>query len=553
MELRSGESVSFASYFNYFSLSKWKKYTTIEDLTVFLNFEGRSEIQVDRHTLENGKETVNTISSTVSDGGAVLNLRNVPDTGMLSVSVTALSDVRILGGGFRTDAEPLNDIRIGINVCTYRREKDIIDKIEMFNSFLSSSDNAASNAVEMFVTDNGGTLDNSLVSKNVHIIPNRNLGGSGGFTRGMMEITDSKRFTHILMNDDDASFDPESVYRTRSFLSFLKKEYEKAHIGGAMLMSETPNIVYESGALYSHRGRTLRSAKRGLNLSDTADCLRFDEEEEIDSFGWWYHVMPITYITEEGYPLPLFIKHDDIEYNLRKRSPMITLNGISVWHDTFNRKLPVSNHYSYYYARNYLVVGCTTHELKRCDVTWMIKNAMFEAVCLRYEHAEMMLKGVGHFLKGPEFVFDQCLDGMIRPVPVDIENIDDLREKAEFTDSDTLRKRHYFSRMFTLNGMLLRPKRNIETGTDNMESSDFYRAGKVLYNTGDGKGFIVERSIGRTFSALARSIRLWFKALFLFGRLKRRYRRSLKKYSSEENWRSIFGQGTEDASNHESR
>ncbi|MDR0778472.1 MAG: hypothetical protein LBE48_03425, partial [Methanomassiliicoccaceae archaeon] len=77
--------------------------------------------------------------------------------------------------------------------------------------------------------------------------------------------------------------------------------------------------------------------------------------------------------------------------------------------------------------------------------------------------------------------------------------------------------------------------------------SDFYRAGKVLYAVGDNKGFVAERNIRRTFSVILTSVTLWCKTFFIFGKLKKRYRESLKKYSSDENWRRIFSY-TEDGS-----
>ena len=542
LELGLGDSVSFATYFNYFSLSKWRKYTTVDDQYVFLKCEGRFEIRVDHHVLENGSEIVTNVISFESDGGADVKVPSVPDSGMLSITVTSLSDSSVLfGGGFRTESAPPNGVRIGVNICTYWREKEIADKIERFLSFVRSADKDFSDSVELFIIDNGNTLDDSLNCDNVHVIPNKNLGGSGGFTRGMMEIVDSGRFSHILMNDDDALFEPESLYRTWSFLSFLKGEYNDAHIGGAMLMSEKPNIVHEAGAMYSERGRILRPVKGGLDVSDPVVCLMFDEEGEMNYLGWWYLVLPVSYVRDSGYPLPLFIKWDDIEYGIRNtaRTP-ITLNGVSVWHESFKEKAFAANHYNYYFARNYLVIGCTTDDLKRRDVTWMLRNALFEAICYRYECAEMMFRGVRDFFRGPEFVFDQCVEGMVKPLPMNVEKITDLKSGEEFEDPDGVVKKNIRGRMLTMNGLLLPSKRNVETSPGDMESSDFYRVGKVLYNIDGVDGFVAERSFGRTLSCAFKLMRLWLRTSLSFGRIKKRYRESLKKYSSEENWRTIF-------------
>jgi len=547
LELSPGGSVSFAAYFNYFSLSKWRKHAVVDDVHVFVKCRGKVRITVDHHILEEGIEKVCKLFTFESDGDADVLLPSIPETGLLSISLTSLSEGSALfGGGFRSGVEPPNKIRIGIDICTYRRELETTEKIERLNSFLGSVGGEFSDSVELFVIDNGNTLSDSLNSDKVHVIPNKNLGGSGGFARGMMEVSDSKRFTHILLSDDDAPFEPESLYRTWSFLSFIKEEYKDAHIGGAMLMSETLNTIWESGALYSERGRILRPAKKGLDLTDPEACLKFDIEEDINYFGWWYLVIPVSHVTDLGYPLPLFLKWDDIEYGIRKKdNVMITLNGVSVWHDSFKDKFFTSNNYCYYFARNYLVIGCTTRGLKRRDVLWMLRNALFEAVCYRYDCSEMMINGINDFLKGPKFVFDQCINGMVKSIPVDIKKIDELKTDVEFKDPHSIKRTGLRTRMLTMNGLLLPQKRNIETSPDNMDSSNFYRAGKVLYNINGTDGFVAERSIRRTFSAILKTISPGIRTILSFGKLKKRYEESLGEYSSEEHWRNIFDSESE--------
>jgi len=489
---------------------------------------------------------VETLLSLESDGDVDVVMPSLPDTGLLSISVTSLADGSVLfRGGFCSCSDAPNDVRIGIDVCTYRRESAVEEKVRSLDSFLVSCENDFANFVEMFVVDNGRTLSDDFGSAarslKVHVIQNENLGGSGGFTRGMMEIVNSERFTHIILNDDDAQFDPESIYRTWSFLSFIKDEYKSAHVGGAMLTSERPTIVYGSGAVYSEREEILlHSLKQDLDVSASVDCLRFDTEEEINYFIWCYLTIPVSYIKELGYPLPLFIKWDDIEYSIKGGSTMITLNGVSIWHDSFRSKFLTYIHYNYYFARNYLVMGCTTGDLKRRDIIWALRNAMFEVISYRYESADIMFKGIEDFFKGPGFVFDLNPGGVVGQIYVKTEKLDDLEKSADFMDANTIRRRDFRIRMLSLNGLLLSCKNNIKTDADNVDSASFYRARKILYDAGGGEGFITERDTGKTLCAIHRNICLLIKTAFSFGRLKKEYKRSLKKCSSEENWRKIF-------------
>jgi len=546
LKLSSGETVSFAAYFNFFSLTKWRKYTSIDDVHIALRCDGALRVTVDHHVLVDGYENVKTLLSLESDGNVDVVLPPIPDDGLLSISVTSLTEGSILfGGGFCSFVDAHHNVRIGIDICAYQRDETVEEKVRLLNSFLGSCKNGFSDSVEVFIVDNGRTLPagfgSDMRSLKVHVIPNENLGGSGGFTRGMMEIVNSEKFTHMILNDDDACFDPETIYRTWSFLSFIKDGYKDAQIGGAMLVSERPTIVYESGAIYSERGdKLLRPLKRDLDVSTNTGCLKFDIEEEMNYFIWCYLTIPVSYVKELGYPLPLFIKWDDIEYSIRGDPARITLNGVSIWHDSFRSKFLTHIHYNYYFARNYLVTGCTTGDLRRRDVVWALKNAMFEVISCRYKNADIMFEGIEDFFKGPGFAFNMIPGGIVTPISVKTGRMDDLEQSTDFTDAKNIRRTDFRVRMLSLNGLLLPGKSNIKTNADNVDSASFYRAGKVLYDLGNGEGAITERNFGKAIRSIFKTVCLLIRTVFSFGKLKKEYRRSLKKYSSEENWRKIF-------------
>ena len=53
-------------------------------------------------------------------------------------------------------------------------------------------------------SDNAGTLDHKYFDHNqLHLIQNKNVGGAGGFTRGIIEVLESTLpYTHVLLMDD---------------------------------------------------------------------------------------------------------------------------------------------------------------------------------------------------------------------------------------------------------------------------------------------------------------------------------------------------------------
>lgn len=108
--------------------------------------------------------------------------------------------------------------------------------------FLEKEENDSLNLCYWLI-DNGKTLSaNKEISRlieqypdNFKIIENRNVGGAGGFTRGMIEaIAEKQKFglTHVQLMDDDASFDPKLFIRAYGFLSMRKAEYQDITLGG---------------------------------------------------------------------------------------------------------------------------------------------------------------------------------------------------------------------------------------------------------------------------------------------------------------------------------
>ena len=92
----------------------------------------------------------------------------------------------------------------------------------------------------MHVIDNGCTLPyKELSTDKVTISPNENVGGAGGFARGMIESMEQDvPATHVLLMDDDVEVSPESIMRTYNLLRIVKPEYSEAFVSGAMLNYE---------------------------------------------------------------------------------------------------------------------------------------------------------------------------------------------------------------------------------------------------------------------------------------------------------------------------
>ena len=116
------------------------------------------------------------------------------------------------------DVEAVREVNCAAVICTCRREKDVTANIDQIRKL------SGEQRPEVFIIDNGNTLQDHVFPEFVSCIPNKNCGGAGGFTRGMLEVVKRKKFTHVILMDDDISLEPGVLERTRSFLSVLKDD-----------------------------------------------------------------------------------------------------------------------------------------------------------------------------------------------------------------------------------------------------------------------------------------------------------------------------------------
>ena len=192
------------------------------------------------------------------------------------------------------------------------------------------------------VIDNGRTLNKEeLECDHLWIHPNPNTGGSGGFSRGIIEANLQKEpATHVLLMDDDVIILPESLKRTYRLLTLLKEEYKNHFISGAMLYYERMNEQHEDIG-YVHDDGSYGPVKHRLDMQRLDAVVRNEEpwaKRKNQYAGWWYCCIPTTVARLDNLPLPLFVRGDDVEYSLRNHAKFITMNSICVWHMGFTLK-----------------------------------------------------------------------------------------------------------------------------------------------------------------------------------------------------------------------
>lgn len=357
LTVHSGGKCCFDTYFNSFSYTTYLKQTNIKQVSYHLTLSGAGCVeffcQTKEKTVSLGKEDVNQERIFKF----TFEIESLEENGIVWFSLTPRIDnnLCLLAGNLQTKTEPQQEIHLGIVICTYHREKYVEKNVRLMErEFFGNLENPYRNNVSVLIVDNGKSIEMSL-SKQFTLYPNKNYGGSGGFARGMIEAYKSDRdFTHVLLMDDDIVFETESIFRVLGFLSFEKESTTPCMFGGHMLIEERPTIQFEAGGRYE-KGK-LKALHQNIDVSMVECLLENQIQEPSPQYqAWWFCCISMKTIEKVGFPMPFFIKTDDIEYGLRFGSPIVLMNGVGVWHSSFESKQ--SPHLEYYIKRNELIVS----------------------------------------------------------------------------------------------------------------------------------------------------------------------------------------------------
>lgn len=419
-------SVDFFTYFNACSLAKWKKYTGIKRVYLHLElantainkeyactiqFFGRSYLDSQAAPLASGMRLTSSMGQVREDGSLVFDLL-IPETDheVIGFSLDARGSVVIKKAHYyaRVAEEQINPVKLALCTTTFLKEDYIVPNIELIKSEILAGNDAISDNFHMFVVDNGRTLDaEALSAEGVTVVPNPNVGGSGGFARGMIEVLKSDvAFTHVLLMDDDVSISTESLRRTFNLLSLATGGYENAFINGAMLVAEEPNRQFEDVSYVVNSG-SYYPVKSNKYYMDQQRYIVRNEHIDVEvpnAYGaWWFSCIPVKEIKRIGLPLPLFVRGDDVEYGVRAKATYMTMNGICVWHDGFMGRFRASVD-GYQYVRNLLIMiavtDCASDKLFMMRIE---RGIRLQLRAMAYDAADLYLDGLEDYLKGPEY------------------------------------------------------------------------------------------------------------------------------------------------------
>ena len=443
------------TYFNAFSNEKWRRYTVVDNVRLHLCVRGTLDIDLVAcdQTPTRAQTTVLATHHVEHDEFGVVELE-FPDvsTTFLGVRMRSRGKLEVKEAYYFTkvDESLVRPVELAIAMTTFKNERYVIPNIELVENEILACDEPVADHLTMHVIDNGRTLDaEGLSSGRVIVHPNPNVGGAGGFTRGMIEAMEQDaRATHVLLMDDDVQVSPESIKRTFNVLALANEEYVEAFVSGAMMSFERQDVFYEDLGYVNTDGnpgpvkRKYTPDDRILELfsiSDLEDIVKVESAETRRNHryaGWWYCCIPVSSIERNGLPLPVFIRCDDMEYGNRCANRFITMNGICVWHVMFGSKYRQAIE-RYQAMRNSLIAQATTGVFEGIDFMQKWHSLVYQDLKnFNYVGVELSLAAVEDFLKGPDFLKNvnaarlNARMAKMNDVPVPIDEMDESMLKG---------------------------------------------------------------------------------------------------------------------------
>lgn len=295
---------------------------------------------------------------------------------------------------------PKEPVKIAAVITTFKREDFVtknVAKLKECKDFIS----------HVYVIDNGQTIDESLGDDFVTIIRNKNVGGSGGFARGMM-LAKKDGYSHVLLMDDDIQFEKSTYLKAYKTIVDFDNEHKKDWVGFAMRLLDQPNIQFEMGSKWN--GVKMMINNHNLDMNKPNSKAKNEVHQKYNYSAWWSLIMPLSVIDDYDYPFPFFFKFDDIEYGLRrKREEIVFSNDFIVLHQSFDQKVsPITE---YYLSRNSIITNVyhIKFPLLKSIIrfNWKEIKHMFKG---DYKSMYFINKGVEDFLEGPNQFIDKQID-----------------------------------------------------------------------------------------------------------------------------------------------
>ena len=550
--VENGSTVFFDTYFNALSIGKWHENCALNGLWLGVSGRGRVEIKVFHAIPDRSWELLATNVANLSKGNQTLiDLSHYAENatrGVIYFEMRALSNgVAISSAGFLTEAAPDPTCRLALSITTFKREAQVENTARRLALYFGRAEFA--DHMDCFIVDNGNSARIAANPK-IRRITNANLGGAGGFTRGLLEA-EAAGYSHVLFMDDDASIPMEALHRTYAFLTLAKDP--KAAVAGAMINSTDKWRMWENGATFDRKCYPLFS---GTDLRERTSVFQMENESALSRSskmygGWWFFAFPVAQV--KHHPFPFFVRGDDVNFSLSNEFAITTLNGVVSFAEDFTDKespltwyLDLRSHMVHHLTLDKMEVG--RFQLAQIGVSFFKRNI----VKFQYETIEAVLKAWSDVLKGPDF-FTGNADASAQRAALKAltkqeawKPVADLgiRSAPGLVKPSTRLQRIVFP--LTLNGHFLPfyglwGAKRVIPAVQRGRLDPVWGASQLTYMTSTrDKGYVTRRSNLTAARQLLRLAGLWLRTVFGYNALRALYHKRYPQITTPDFWRGAL-------------
>ncbi|WP_406268808.1 glycosyltransferase [Nocardia sp. NBC_00881] len=414
LRLDKGATAHTNTYFGRFAASYWQRWTTVTEVraTMVLDVAKKATVRVVASDIAGHRRIIDTAQ--VNDGGTLTltaPLDQYVDGGALWLEFDAVGGELGIAELTWSTAAPERVRPVAIAICTFNRAEDCAETV----AALSSDPTVLAAIDAVYVVDQGTDLVENrpryqevapVFGDKLRYIRQPNLGGAGGFTRGLYEVSAANEHADVILMDDDILCEPETVLRLNAFANMT---VEPTLVGAQMLFLLNPDYL-NVGAEEVHLHRLRHGQKVPKALRNTS-MLKKNQERRVDAGynAWWTCLIPAEVVAKIGLPVPIFFQWDDVEYGIRARENgfvTVTLPNAAVWHADFYWK-DYDDWARYFSTRNSLIVGSLHADLDAKAISRKLFRELAEhLVAMQYGLVHTTLQGIEDFLRGPEVLRD---------------------------------------------------------------------------------------------------------------------------------------------------
>ena len=416
--ITAGRRVSFATYFNAFPASYWRRWTSITSVTLRVRLVGESRVILYRSTARGFSHPIETISVEPDEPTTVertLPLDPFIDGGWYWFDIVAGSrDVTLIEADWLGLDDQQAAGRVSLGITTFNQPDFMLEQLRTLGEATEIHDVID----RIYVIDQGSdkVVDRPAFSEatkklgdRVEIIEQGNLGGSGGFARAMDETAKAGRAAYVLLMDDDVKLEPEGILRAATFADLTR---EPAIVGGHMFS------LYDRSLLHAYAeaieswtwwwGPASNTQPRhDFGRRNLANTPWLHRRAEGDYNGTWMCLVPTSVIAQIGLIPPMFIKWDDAEYGVRARDngiPTVSLPGVGCWQVPWDDKDDSRDWQAYFHIRNRLVSALlhSPHPGGGGLVTESRERQLQALLSMRYSVAALQQLAIEDVLRGPD-------------------------------------------------------------------------------------------------------------------------------------------------------